>query len=74
MNREEMERHQKKSLLIPKPKFKMGEKVICKVSSQERTIDEAIYFHKKGIWMYSTFEGFRWLRESELELVERNEE
>ncbi len=60
------------SLLVPKPKFKVGD-VVKDQFDDAHYIDECCYDLSKNRWWYLTLYGNKFY-ESELELVERKEE
>ena len=62
------------SILIPKPKFKVGDVVQYKESKY--LITEVLYNYRQEMWQYYNSEyGISWrMNEDELELVERKEE
>ena len=56
------------TIVIPKPKFKEGDKVLWKDYPEVKTIYEPVYYVKENIWRYLTYEGIKYLHEAELKL------
>ena len=65
-----------KSILIPKPKFKVGDKVkwIVWDNAPIDTIEERLYNPDANMWGYLRSDMETFIDETDLELVERKEE
>ena len=66
----------KGKLLIPKPKFKVGDKVkwIVRDNAPIDTIEERLYNPDANMWGYLRSDMETFIDETDLELVERKEE